>query len=169
LVCLADGGLWHSGNRGETWRVVLPAENLIHDVFVSPGGPILVASDAGLGWSVDSGSTWTWTTEGLEVPRVFSAVLDGQVAYAVAATGPDGSQAALYRGNLGQPLERCSTGLPESFYFDVGSGRLDALAGRVAFGTRDGKLFHSKDKGRSWELSAQRMGTVQAVRFGLTE
>ena len=48
------GGLWHSGDRGESWHGVIEPGADIHEVRAE-NGSVAVAAAVGFGWSEDSG------------------------------------------------------------------------------------------------------------------
>src|SRR3954454_12540617 len=57
------GGLWHSRDRGESWRGVVDPGADIHEVRAT-NGSVAVAAAVGFGWSDDGGNSWSWSTEG---------------------------------------------------------------------------------------------------------
>jgi hypothetical protein len=157
------GGLWHSGDRGGTWQGVIEAGADIHEVRAA-NGSVAVAAAVGFAWSEDSGTSWSWTTEGLHGSYLRAACIDGQSAYVSASDGPFTKRGAVYRARLGTAFDRCQGGVPEWFPGNVDTGRLDAAGGRVAIGFRD-EVYLSDDEGRSWQ--AKRVpGVITAVRFG---
>lgn len=159
------GGVWRSGDSGQSWRNIVEPDADVHEVVVGDGGRVAVAAAQGFGWSEDGGDTWRWTTEGLANVYARAVALDGDTAFVTTSTGPDTTDGRLYRCRLGDPFELCGGGLPESFAFNLDTGSLAASAGQVALGTRDGRVFRSGDSGSSWELAAAGMRRVNVVRF----
>ncbi len=159
------GGLWRSDDHGESWHNVLPAENDVHEVVTSGTGDVAVAAAIGFGWSRDGGASWQWTTEGLHASYCRAVALDGDTAFVTTSTGPTTTDGRLYRSQLGGGFEQCSAGLPESFPFNIDSGSLTASSGEVAFGTRKGEVYRSRDSGTTWEISGEGMRPVQVLRF----
>ncbi len=159
------GGVWRSKDRGESWQNVIPPEADVHEVVAGDGDCVAVAAAIGFGWSEDSGDTWQWTTDGLHAGYSRAVALDGDTAFVAASTGPETTDGRLYRCHLGDSLEPCSGGLPESFPFNLDSGSIAASAGQVALGTRNGRVFRSGDSGSTWTLAADRMRRVSVLRF----
>ncbi len=160
------GGLWRSQDRGESWQDVIPPEADVHEVVAGDGARVAVAAAIGFGWSEDGGDTWQWMTDGLHAGYSRAVALDGDTAFVTASTGPETTDGRLYRCHLGDSLEPCSGGLPESFPFNLDSGSIAASTGQVALGTRDGRVFRSGDSGSTWTLAADRMRRVSVLRFG---
>jgi hypothetical protein len=165
LLNVHVGGLWRSVDGGSTWASVIPAEADVHEVAVSGDGGVVVAAARGFGWSLDDGSTWSWTADGLHAPYARAAALDGDTAFVTASSGPFSSDGRLYRARLGDSFEPCRGGLPESFPYNLDTGCLTAAGGSVAFGTSDGHVYQSADGGSYFELLAERMHPVQALRY----
>ena len=94
-----------------------------------------------------------------------AVALDGDVAFLTTSTGPETADGRLYRARMGEPFAQCSGGLPESFPFNLDTGSVTALGGHVALGTHSGQVYRSADGGSTWEIAAQRMKPVTAVRF----
>ncbi len=165
LVNVHVGGLWRSADGGATWAAVIPPEADVHEVAAGDGARAVVAAAQGVAWSEDDGLTWTWTTDGLHAAYSRAVALDGDTAFVTASTGPTSSDGRLYRGRLGGSLEQCRGGLPESFPYNLDSGCLTARDGQVAFGTDDGHVYRSTDGGTGFELVAERMHSVQSLRY----
>jgi hypothetical protein len=159
------GGVWRSSDRGQSWKIVVPPESEVHEVVAGDGRCVVAAAATGFGWSQDDGATWQWTTDGLHADYSTAVALDGDTAFVTASTGPETTDARLYRCRLGSPLEQCSVGLPESFPFNFGVGSVAASAGQVALGATDGRIFRSSDSGSTFSLSADRLRHVSVLRF----
>jgi hypothetical protein len=157
------GGLWHSGDRGRSWRRVVEPDADIHEVRAR-NGCVAVAAAIGFGWSGDGGQSWTWGNEGLHGRYLRAVCLDGETAYVSASDGPFTKHGAVYQAQLGSAFVRCQEGLPEWFPGNVDTGRLDAMGGRVAIGFgRDVHISH--DDGHSWK-SFQVPDLITVIRFG---
>ena len=159
------GGLWRSDDQGQSWQNIVPPESDVHEVVTGSGSTLAAAAAIGFGWSTDAGDTWTWTTEGLHDSYARAVALDGDTAFVTASTGPTTTDGRLFRCRLGEPLEQCSAGLPDSFPFNLDTGSIAASGGHVALGTHRGSVFRSRDSGTTWELAAQGLRPVNVVRF----
>lgn len=166
LVSVHVGGVWRSTDRGETWANVVPPKADVHEVAAGPGGTVVAAAAGGVGWSTDDGVHWDWTDGGLHAAYCRAVAVDGRTVYVTASTGPSTTDARLYRGSIGGPMEQCTGGLPPTFPFTLDSGSVDALRGQVALGARDGRVFRSRDEGRTFAQVTERVGgRVRVVRF----
>ncbi len=157
------GGLWHSGDRGESWHGVIEPGADIHEVRAETGS-VAVAAAVGFGWSEDNGNTWSWNTEGLQDSYLRAVCVDGESAYVSASDGPFTRRGAVYRARLGSAFVRCDEGLPEWFPENVDTGHLDAAGGRAAIGFGE-EVHISEDDGASWHASTV-PGVITVVRLG---
>ena len=157
------GGLWHSGDRGESWHGVIEPEADVHEVRAE-NGSVAVAAAVGFGWSENGGKSWSWNTEGLHESYLRAVCIDGETAYVSASDGPFTKRGAVYRAQLGTAFVRCQVGLPKWFPGNVDTGHLDAAGGRVVIGF--GENVHvSEDDGESWR-TIKVPGVITAVRLG---
>jgi hypothetical protein len=159
------GGVWRSKDQGQSWQNVIPAEADVHEVVTGDTGRVAVAAGVGFGWSSDGGDTWQWTTDGLHSAYSRAVALDADTAFVTASTGPETTDGRLYRCHLGDRLEACSGGLPETFPFNLDTGSVAASGGHVALGTRNGQVFRSSDGGSTWQLAAEGLRHVRVLRF----
>jgi hypothetical protein len=157
------GGLWHSGDRGESWHGVIEPGADIHEVRAE-NGLVAVAAAVGFGWSEDGGKSWSWNTEGLPDSYLRAVCIDGETAYVSASDGPFTKRGAVYRAHLGSAFVRCEVGLPEWFPANVDTGHLDAAGGRAVIGFGD-EVHVSEDDGESWHADKV-PGVIAAVRLG---
>jgi hypothetical protein len=156
------GGLWRSGDRGESWHGVIESGADIHEVR-AVNGSVAVAAAVGFGWSSDSGKTWSWNTEGLHGSYLRAVCLDDETAYVSASDGPFTKRGAVYRSRLGSAFVRCEVGLPEWFANNVDTGHLDAAGGRAAIGFGE-EVHVSENDGQSWHTNKV-PGVITAVRL----
>ena len=157
------GGLWHSGDRGESWHGVIEPEADVHEVRAE-NGSVAVAAAVGFGWSENGGKSWSWNTEGLHDSYLRAVCLDRETAYVSASDGPFTKRGAVYRAQLGTAFVRCQVGLPKWFPGNVDTGHLDAAGGRVVIGF--GENVHvSEDDGESWR-TIKVPDVITAVRLG---
>jgi hypothetical protein len=163
------GGVVRSRDGGDSWTPTLDIEADVHQVFADPAqrDVVLVASAVGLGISRDGGDSWQFLTAGLHAQYLRAVTVADGMVLVTASTGPSGQRAAIYRTPLdgGSPLERCRRGLPAWFRDNIDTGCLAARGRQVAFGTEDGQLFASPDRGASWELVAKGLPAVRSVTF----
>jgi hypothetical protein len=157
------GGLWHSADRGERWQGVIEPEADIHEVR-SENEVVAVAAAVGFGWSVDSGRSWSWNTEGLHDSYLRAVCIDDETAYVSASEGPFTRRGAVYRARFGSAFVRCEEGLPEWFPGNVDTGHLDAAGGRGAIGFGE-EVYVSEDDGDSWQANKV-PGLVTWIRLG---
>ncbi len=159
------GGILRSEDRGETWTPTIDIDADVHQVTTAEG-LVLAACAGGLAVSADRGSTWTLRSDGLDAPYSRAIAVCGDAVLLSASNGPRGGRSAIYRGDLsGGALERCGTGLPESFNDNIDSYCLDAPpeGPLAAFGTSDGRVFTSEDAGTSWGELASGLPPIQRV------
>ena len=166
LVNVHVGGVWRSTDAGRSWSNAIPPDDDVHEVAAGRAGTAVAAAARGFGWSLDDGVTWQWTTEGLHAQYCRAASVDGDRAYVTASTGPSTRDGRLYRARLGDALEPCRGGLPESFPYNLDTGCLAARGGEVAVGTPDGRVWRSRDGGETFEMVTERVGHVRVLRFG---
>jgi hypothetical protein len=159
------GGILHTGDHGRTWNPTIDMDADVHQVATADG-LVLAACAGGLATSVNSGTTWTMRSEGLEAPYSRAVVVCGDAVLVTASNGPRGGRAGVYRGDLrAGAFERCTAGLPGWFDDNIDTSCLDALndGSFAAFGTSDGRLFGSDDAGSTWHELASDLGAIQHV------
>lgn len=159
------GGVLRSTDHGETWEPTIDIGADIHRITTGHKR-VYAAGGEGLHVSLDKGSTWSESHEGLHAGYCRAvAVCDDSVLLS-ASTGPDGKRSAVYRGDAdGSAFEKCTQGLPDWFKENIDSYNLDSLPdGKLAaFGTADGRLFASTDRGVSWAEIASGLPEVLRV------
>jgi len=164
------GGVVRSHDGGGSWTPTLDIEVDVHQVLVHPSrrGVVLVAAADGLGVSRDSGASWDFATSGLHGSYLRAVAVAGDTVLVTASTGPGGSRAAVYRRPLdgAADFERCARGLPEWFRGNIDTACLVADGDVVVFGTADGRVFHSRDGGVSWELVAKGLPAIHCLVVG---
>jgi hypothetical protein len=170
LVNVHVGGIWRRPAGDEKWEPVVEVDADVHQVAVAPdsGSQVVAAAAAiGCGISTDGGVTWRWSDDGLHAPYSRAVAIAGDTVLVTASTGPSTRHGALYRRPLrsDEPFERCTTGLPESFPYNLDTFSLVAVSDDAVLGTPDGRLFVSADAGRSWELVADDLPEIRAVEL----
>jgi len=146
------GGVLHTSDAGQTWKPTIDVDEDVHQVATAEG-LVLAAGARGLSTSADNGETWSLRTDGLEARYSRAVVVCGDALLVSASNGPRGGNAGVYRGGLdGGGFARCRTGLPEWFDDNIDTYCLDALndGSFAAFGTADGRVYASRDRGDTW-------------------
>jgi len=136
---------------GAGWQPTMDADNDVHQVIAHPDRDAiaLCAAAVGLGWTIDSGSTWSWSTEGLHSRYARAVAAAGDLVFISVSRGPSGQDAALYRGRLGEALEPCDgIGRHDE---NIDSGWVAAGAGLVAAVVPDGTVYVTTDNGDTWD------------------
>ena len=152
VYAATDGGLYVSGDRGNTWipgATGLDVSEIL-DVDVSPVDEIWVATSDGVRYSPDTGETWEDRSQGLghrQVTAIRLLASDGDADHLVAGTWGEG----VYRSSDGgqvweSPGRDVSTSYVRALESGAGLGdRVWAFAATTAGGYRSGDL------GKSWD------------------
>jgi hypothetical protein len=160
------GGVVRSGDGGDSWEPTIDIHSDVHQVLFDPAsGLVLAASARGLAVSGDEGRSWRFDGEGLHGRYLRAvAVADSRVLVS-ASTGPRTDRAALYHKPVDaqEPFQRCRNGLPEWFGDNIDTHCLAAAGSSVAFGTSEGSVFLSLDRGQSWTSAAEGLPPVRCV------
>jgi hypothetical protein len=159
------GGILRSDDRGATWTPTIDIDADVHQVGTVEGA-VLAACAGGLAESSDRGATWTLRTDGLDARYSRAVTVSGDAVLISTSNGPRGGRAGVYRGPLaGGAFERCTDGLPEWFDGNIDTYCLDAMPDDpfVVFGTADGRVFASPDRGSTWSDLATGLGPVHRV------
>ena len=151
-----DGLLWanvHVGgvlvDDGSGWRQTMDIANDVHQVVAHPDHPgtALAAAAVGLGVTTDGGQTWQWIDSGLDSPYSRAVAIAGDTVFVSASSGPGGGRAAVYVGEMGGPLRRCT----DWHRGNIDTGWLAAHGAEAAFLTPEGSVMVSSDMGETWE------------------
>ena len=159
------GGILRSQDHGESWQPTIEIGADVHQV-TSGHGNVYAAGAGGLSVSGDKGATWRISDEGLHAPYCRAVAVCGDTVLLTASTGPRGGRSAVYRGPIdGASFERCDGGLPGWFGHNIDTYCLDAKpdGSLAAFGSQDGRVFTSTDRGRSWSQLAKGLPVIRRV------
>jgi hypothetical protein len=158
------GGILHTDDGGATWSPTIDIDADVHQVTTSER-LVLAACAGGLAVTADRGATWSMRTEGLDAPYSRAVTVCGDIVLVSGSRGPSGGDAGVYRGGLAAgPFERCRVGTGR-FDGNIDSHCLDALPDGTlaAFGTADGRVYTSTDRGSTWEEHATGLPRVHRV------
>jgi photosystem II stability/assembly factor-like uncharacterized protein len=160
------GGILRSVDEGRSWKPTIDIDADVHQVLAHPSEPGLVFAAAAVGLAVteDGGESWRYETEGFHAGYARAVAIADGVVLVSTSQGPGGRQAALYRRPLtGGRFQRCTEGLPEWFSSNIDTACVAASGPVVLFGTGEGSLFVSEDRGETWRLVAENLAPVRSV------
>jgi hypothetical protein len=163
------GGVARSRDGGRSWTPTVDVEADVHQVLAHPRRPdvVFAAAYEGFGVSRDGGDSWRFVTDGMHAHYARAVAVADDTVLVSASTGWRGRRAGLYRRALDGdgPFERCHDRLP---WFDdnIDTGCLQAAGPTVVFGTEDGRVFRSPDRGRSWTLVTKGLSPVRTLSLG---
>jgi hypothetical protein len=163
----------YSDDGGESFTDHRPgAERDVHTVAWHPRveGRAYEAAGGGAAWSRDGGWTWEPAESGRAHRYCWALAPDTDEPerwFVSAAYGPrqahggGPARAGLYRWEGKGPWEPIGAGLPQpldSMPYALASSSSDLFAGLA-----DGRLFHSADRGDSWEELPVRVDSIVAM------
>lgn len=149
------GGVVRSTDSG-TWEQLVDIDVDVHQVLIPnpEGNRVLVATGmAGLGESQDGGKTWSFSSTGMHSTYCRAIAVSEENVFISCADGPNGQHATIYSRALDAsretPFKRCDL---EPVWFDdnINTYCLQAYGTDVAFGTRMGEVYVSRDRGSEW-------------------
>jgi photosystem II stability/assembly factor-like uncharacterized protein len=192
LVAMSAGGVYRSGDGGDTWTAdntgikayFLPDPwpeygQCVHKVARDSDNPdrLYAQNHHGVYRSDDGGHTWASIADGLPADFGFGMVAHphkGDVIYnfPIKADGmrfPPDAKCRVYRSSdAGKSWEALTNGLPDSPYYGIVLRDAicadDSKVAGIYFGTRTGDLYASRDEGDSWSLIASDLPDVLCVR-----
>ena len=178
LVGIELGGLMYSDDGGESFTDHRPgAERDVHALVWHPRVPdrSYEAAGGGATWSRDGGLRWEAAESGREHRYCWALAVDPDDPdrwYVSAAHGPRQAHgggpagAGLYRWEGAGPWEPIGAGLPrpiDSMPYALASSTAGLFAALA-----DGSIFHSADRGDSWEELPVRVRSVVAMTLSET-
>jgi photosystem II stability/assembly factor-like uncharacterized protein len=191
-VAISTAGMYVTEDAGETWRPsnkgvradFLPDKHpefgqCVHKVAQSKTRPerMYLQNHWGLYRTDDRGETWTDIANGVPSDFGFAVGIhptDSDTAWIVPLESdgfrctPEGKLRVYKTTNAGKKWKPMSKGLPQEDAYETvlrDAMAVDSLdpAG-VYFGTRNGKLFGSRDEGKSWSELADGLPAVVSVK-----
>jgi hypothetical protein len=194
FVAVSTGGVWYTGDGGETWSqrgegmradhvppelTHAPIAQDVHCLVQCPSAPerFWVQHHNGIFVSSDEARTFTEIHEA--GPSVFGFPVivhpaDPDTAWFVPEIKdekriPVGGQLVVTRTrDGGRTFETLSKGLPQSHAYDVvyrHALALDPAGEALALGSTTGGLWVSEDQGDNWSMVSHTLPPVYAVRF----
>ena len=169
LVNVHVGGVWRGDDEG--WTEAVPAAHDVHQVVTHETTTVAAGGD-GVGISVDSGATWSWSADGLHAPYCRAAAIADGFVLVAASTGPATTHASIYRRPLGaadKPFEPCGgsspIGLPAGFKRNIDTFELVAAGELVVVATPTSELYLSDDSGENWLRINDALPGIRCVAF----
>lgn len=163
LVNVHVGGIVKGGGESG-WRPTLDISADVHEVRAL-GDTLVAACAVGLAESHDGGGSWSFDERKLHATYARAVAGTSDALYMSVALGPRGGDAGIYTKERapGAIFRRCD--LP-SFSDNIDTGCLVATDDLVAFGTRDGAVYASRDRGTTWEAIALDLPEIKCVVVG---
>jgi hypothetical protein len=157
------GGVLRSNDRGESFTPTIDLNEDVHEVSVGPDRQLWAATgQKGLAVSTDAGVSWNHHDAGLHARYLSCVAPTDKGALVVASSDFAAGDDTLYRLD-GAAFERCTVGIPAPLGGMLHARQLTANGRTAAVATPDGKLYLSKDAGRSWTLATEELPQVRAV------
>lgn len=181
-ICIEQGALLHSVDRGESWDEVTGYEsdadffyNDNHRVLFRPSDPDDFVMNGGEGLYRSNHGEWTHlTTRDDRIGYPDAMFIDPTNENALIMGGPQNAPrkwreqdkpmadpTVLYSPDFGASWGPMGTGLPKI------TGNIEAMGMHVNgdgfslyAGTATGEIFHSDDNGRTWSLLAERLPPI---------
>lgn len=191
-IAISSGGVYRTADGGRTWTArnagiraeFLPEKypefgQCVHKVVQHPSraGRLFAQNHWGLYRSDDAGDSWQDIARGVPSDFGFAMAIhphEPDTVYIIpiqsdqVRVSPEGKLRVYRTRNAGRSWEALTRGLPQRHAYDI--VLRDALAtdtldpAGVYFGTRNGKLYASKDGGGSWRLALDGLPSITCVR-----
>jgi len=196
-VAMSTGGVYQTSDGGQSWapaNVGVKAYFLpdpwpefgqcVHKVARHPDRPerMFIQNHHGVYRTDDGGAHWTSIADGLPSDFGFPIAVDPHDPDSVyvfplvadAERIPPGGRPRVWRSDdAGETWTELSKGLPEDgFYAGVMRDALTVDTSDptgVYFGSRDGSVFASNDRGESWTLVVEHLPDVMCVRAAVLD
>lgn len=192
FVAISAGGVYRSEDSGKSWlarnsgiRVVFLPERYpefgqcVHKIVVHPSRPqcLFLQNHFGLYRSGNRGDTWQDIATGLPSDFGFGMVMhphDPDCVYILPVESdefrctPEGRLRVFRTCNAGASWESLERGLPQKGAYETvlrdafTSDSLDPAG--LYFGTRSGKVYASRDEGKSWKKILEGLPQILCVK-----
>ncbi len=194
-IAVSTGGIWHTGDAGETWtqrghgmraeymppeQVSEPNAQDVHCLAQCRAAPqrMWVQHHNGIFVSSDEGHNFTELTDVKPSAFGFAVVVhprEPDTAWFVPEIKDekripvDGKLVVTRTRDGGKTFQTLTKGLPQSHAYDVvyrHALAIDESGDRLAMGSTTGGLWVSEDQGESWACVSHTLPPVYAVQFG---
>jgi hypothetical protein len=193
-IGVSCGGVWHTADGGESWRVTgkgmratfLPPEQADDPNQQDPHRLVTCAARSDHFWvqhhngifrSTDGGGSWTEITAGQPSTFGFPVAVhpkDPEVAWFVPAIKDEkripaeGRLVVSHTRDGGRSFVVLSRGLPQEWAYDLvyrHAFAIDDTGERLILGTTTGNLFLSDDGGQGWQAVSHHLPPIYATSF----
>ena len=193
-IAISTGGVYRTDDGGQTWNVrnagvraqFLPPDQqypefgqCVHKIAFHPSNPkrLFLQNHWGLYRSDDGADSWQDIANGVPSDFGFAMVVDpndANTVYIVPLESdefrctPEAKLRVYRTRNAGDSWEALTAGLPQENAFETvlrdGMTADKANPSGIYFGTRNGKLFGSKDGGESWRTIEEGLPPIVCVK-----
>jgi len=191
-IAISSGGVYRTTDGGRTWTArnagiraeFMPEKypefgQCVHKIVQHPSraGRLFAQNHWGLYRSDDAGDSWQDIARGVPSDFGFAMTIhphEPDTVYIIPIESdmvrvpPDGKLRVYRTRNAGRSWEALTRGLPQRGAYDIvlrDALTTDSLeAAGIYFGTRNGRLYASKDSGGSWRLAIDGLPSITCVR-----
>jgi len=189
IIGISCAGIFKSNDGGKSWISInkgIKTEYLpekLSDAGQDPHTIRVFSNDPNIMWtqthcgiykSVDSGMLWEGVSdEEQNIGYGFALVIDDEdsnCAWIIPCISDDMrvplnyQLAVFYTENNGMNWKKLNDGLPQSLSFDIVLRQaFEKRGNHMVFGTNNGNLYYSRNKGKNWESVSMTLAGVRAV------
>jgi len=193
-IAISTGGVYRTDDGGQTWNVrnagvraqfLPPGQQYpefgqcVHKIAFHPSNPkrLFLQNHWGLYRSDDGADSWQDIANGVPSDFGFAMAVDPNEANTVYIVPlesdefrctPEAKLRVYRTRNAGDSWEAMTKGLPQENAFETvlrdGMAADKANPAGIYFGTRNGKLFGSKDVGESWRVIEEGLPPIVCVK-----
>jgi len=193
-IAISCGGVWHSGDAGETWELYgeglraeyMPPEQAgepdtqdAHYMVSCKSKPngMWIQHHNGIFRSTDAGRNWNEIKSAGPSTFGFAVAVhpdDPDIAWFAPAVKDeervpvDGKVVITRTRDGGQSFDTLRSGLPQEHAYDLifrHALDIDATGNRLAFGSTTGSVWTTEDQGDAWQHVSAHLPPVYALRF----